>query len=136
MARGSCNCGGVGLEVESELSGVIVCHCSICRRTTGCGGIAVAIVDNADFRWTRGEDLIRHWRKPEHDWETWFCSRCGSPLPGTNDPARMFIPAGLITEGGGNLSVTDQIFVDSKASWDVIGDRSRQHPQAYGTHAK
>jgi hypothetical protein len=34
MANGACNRGAVALEIGRDLSGVIVCHCSICRRAT------------------------------------------------------------------------------------------------------
>jgi hypothetical protein len=40
MARGECNCGAVAFEADADLSGVFVCHCSICRRSTGNNGIA------------------------------------------------------------------------------------------------
>ena len=40
MATGECNCGAVQFEIDAQLSGVFVCHCSICRRSTGSNGIA------------------------------------------------------------------------------------------------
>jgi hypothetical protein len=131
MARGQCNCGAVAFEVTSEPSGVFVCHCSICRRATGSNGIAVIVVDNDAFRWIRGEDRIRSWKKPDGDWEMWFCRTCGSPVPGKNDDARMFVPAGLIGEGGESLEVIHHIWVDSKAPWDEIGDSGKQHREAF-----
>jgi hypothetical protein len=44
----------------------------------------------------------------------------------------MFIPAGLIAEGGDDLAVAHHIFVESKAAWDQIGDAGKQHPGAFG----
>ncbi len=131
MARGQCNCGAIKFEISADVSDVIICHCSICRRSTGSNGIAVFVVDNEDFRWTGGEELIATWKKPDADWQTWFCRTCGSRLPGVNDEKRMFIPAGLITEGGDKLEVRHHIWVDSKATWDVIGDAGRLHPHAF-----
>src|SRR5210317_1636492 len=58
MANGECNCGIVGFEITAELSDVFVCHCSICRRATGSNGIAVVVIENADFRWLRGKELV------------------------------------------------------------------------------
>jgi hypothetical protein len=43
----------------------------------------------------------------------------------------MFVPAGLITDGGDSLKVKHHIWVDSKAVWDVIGDSGRQHREAF-----
>ncbi len=58
MARGECNCGAVQFEIDADLSGVYVCHCSICRRSTGSNGIAVVVVRNNQFRWVRGQEHI------------------------------------------------------------------------------
>ena len=131
MAKGECNCGAVAFEITSELPGVIVCHCSICRRATGSNGIAVMVIDNAAFRWIRGEEHVRSWKKPNADWEMWFCRTCGSPVPGKNDDSRMFVPAGLIMEGGESLRVTHHIWVDSKAPWDEIGDAGKQCAEGF-----
>ncbi len=43
----------------------------------------------------------------------------------------MFVPAGLISEGGEALRVAHHIWVDSKAGWDEIGDSGKQHPGAF-----
>jgi hypothetical protein len=131
MAQGHCNCGAVSFEISTPISQVFVCHCSICRRYTGANGIAVIIVGNDAFRWLRGEDQIAMWKKPNAEWESWFCRTCGSALPGRNDPARMFVPAGLISEGGEALKVAHHIFVGSKAAWDEIGDVGKQHHEAF-----
>ncbi len=131
MIRGECNCTAVAFEISAELPGVIICHCSICRRATGSNGIAVIVIDKETFRWTRGEDHITSWEKPGADWQTWFCRTCGSPLPGKNDASRMFVPAGLILHGAENLKVVQHIWVDSKAAWDEIGDSGEQHPGAF-----
>jgi hypothetical protein len=133
MTKGECNCGAVAFEIDAELSDVYVCHCSICRRATGSNGIAVVVVDNDAFRWTRGEDRIEVWQKPGADWRMSFCRVCGSPLPGVNDPRRMFVPAGAISDGGESLRVVHHLWVGSKACWDEIGDSGRQHAGALET---
>ncbi len=133
MAKGACNCGAVAFEIDSDPTDIYFCHCSICRRATGSNGIAVVVVDNEAFRWTRGEEHITHWKKPGADWQFWFCRTCGSSLPGVNDPSRMFVPAGLIAEGGEDLRVIHHIWVESKAGWDEIGDDGRQHAEAIGS---
>jgi hypothetical protein len=127
---GHCNCGSVRFEIQSRPAGVYVCHCSICRRSTGSNGIAVVIVSNDDFRWTGGQEHIAMWTKPDSTWETWFCRICGSRVPGRNDPARMFVPAGLLAADSG-LEVVHHIWVGSKAQWDEIGDRGKQHVEGF-----
>lgn len=131
MAQGECNCGAVQFEIDDPLTDVFVCHCSICRRNTGSNGIAVVIVPNDRFRWTRGQQHVATWRKPGTEWETWFCRICGAPVPGQNDPATIFVPAGSITQGGEALKVAHHVWVGSKAVWDEIGDTGKQHPEGF-----
>ena len=129
--KGSCNCGGVVFEVTSSVSDVYVCHCSICRKSTGSGGIAIVIVNSNDLSWTEGDDLVQKWSKPGHDWETSFCRNCGSPLPGKNDEATSYIPASLLEIENSKLIVRHHLFVDSKACWEKIGDNGQQHQENF-----
>jgi len=134
MVKGECNCGSVAYEVNADISDVFICHCSICRRSTGGGGIAVSIVSSKDFQWVVGQEQVCHWPKPGHDWHTYFCKICGSALPGKNDEANLYIPVGTITSGGENLKVAHHLYVDSKAIWEEIGDTGKQHPEGFGSN--
>ena len=127
MAQGQCNCGAVAFEIDTELSDVFVCHCSICRRASGSNGVAVVFVENRTFRWTRGESHVSNWKKPDGDWQIWFCRVCSSPLPGATDESHMFVPAGLLVNGVDSLRVAHHTWVGSKAVWDEIGDSGEQH---------
>jgi hypothetical protein len=132
MPTGECNCGAVGFRINVDLSDVIVCHCSICRRSTGSNGIAVVLVPNDVFQWLQGEEHIETWKKPGADWQTWFCRICGAPVPGENDATKMFVPAGSITSGAERLRVAHHVWVGSKAVWDEIGDAGKQHVEGFG----
>jgi hypothetical protein len=91
----------------------------------------VVLVPNDGLRWLRGQDRIATWKKPDADWQKWFCSICGSPVPGQNDATTIFVPAGSLTQGGDALKVIHHIWVGSKAPWDEIGDAGRQHPEGF-----
>lgn len=93
--------------------------------------MAVVVVPNDGFRWMRGQEHIATWTKPGTSWQTWFCGVCGSPVPGKNDPTRMFVPAGSLTQGGEALRVLHHLWVGSKAAWDEIGDDGKQHTEAF-----
>ena len=54
-----------------------------------------------------------------------------SPVPDANDESRVFVPAGLIGDGGDNLKMAHHIWVDSKATWDEICDGGHQHPEEF-----
>jgi len=129
--QGECNCGAVRFELNADPAGIFVCHCSICRRATGSNGVAVVVTANENFRWLFGENIIASWKKPGADWQTWFCKQCGSMVPGHNDESRMFVPAGLLGPDAESLQVRHHIWVDSRASWDVIGDSGKQHREAF-----
>ena len=132
MLRGECPCGAVAFEADHAPPGVFACHCSLCRRFTGAGGVAVVIVPDAAFRWLRGEACVTTWRKPDADWESHFCGGCGGALPGRNDSDHMFIPAGSLTQGAEGLRVLHHLFVGSKADWDEIGGDGKRHDGPYG----
>ena len=129
--KGSCNCGGVQFEIEVPIADVYVCHCSICRKSTGSGGIAVAIVKNQDLSWVEGKDLVKKWLKPNHDWETSFCINCGSPLPGKNNEQASYVPVSLLDSGSENLKVQGHLFVDSKAPWEEIAGNAKKHKEGF-----
>ncbi len=79
MIEGSCLCGQVAFEAD-ELSGAIGhCHCLTCQKAHAASFSTTARVAREHFRWTRGEDLLRHFEsspgKRRH-----FCSNCGSHL--------------------------------------------------------
>ncbi len=127
MTQGECNCGTVSFEIDTKMTDIYICHCSICRRSTGGTGIAVSIVRKDKFVWLSGEDSIKTWTKPNHDWQTSFCEICGSSLPGINDAQNFYIPVSLLNSRQENLKVKHHIFVGSKASWEIIGDDAKQH---------
>lgn len=133
VTTGSCNCGAVKFAIQASVNDVYMCHCSICRKATGSGGIAVAIVNKSEFSWVSGQDFVRTWQKPQHDWQCSFCTQCGSPLPGRNDQQSLYVPASLIDTGKDELTVRHHFYVDSKAEWEAIGDNGMQHPQGFAT---
>ncbi len=132
MLKGECNCGQVQFQIDAMPAGVIICHCSICRRHTGTNGNAVVLLKNDNFQWISGQEHISTWKKPKHDWQIWFCKTCGSQVPGKNDENMIFAPAGALTEGGEDLKVIHHIWVESKANWDEIGATGQQHTKHFG----
>jgi len=127
MTLGKCNCGEVVFKISNQIKDIYFCHCSICRRNTGANGIAVVVTANESFSWLQGEEYIKTWNNPEHDWQTSFCTHCGSSLPGKNDDQRMYIPAGLLPNDITGLKVKHHIWVGSKACWDEIGEGGVKH---------
>src|SRR2546427_1099567 len=85
MTKGSCLCGGVAFEIDGRLTPMQYCHARRCRKATGSAFAAELAALAADFRWTRGEDLITIYEAPllrdPPPYRHAFCGICGSPLP-------------------------------------------------------
>jgi hypothetical protein len=80
MASGGCLCGAVRYEVHGPLRGVLVCHCSECRRWSGQAWAATA-AQREDLVFL-SEGALRWIASPRSDAQAQrgFCSRCGSCL--------------------------------------------------------
>ena len=79
MARlaGSCHCGAVAFEAETEVSGsdetLLDCNCSLCARL----GYEHWIVPDARFHLLRGRDALTGYRFGTGRAEHLFCRHCG-----------------------------------------------------------
>lgn len=89
--KGSCHCGCVKFELESETFYPYQrCYCSICRKTQGGGGYAINLGGDATTLKVRGREFISVYRakvkNPEDkrssqsSGERNFCKVCGSGL--------------------------------------------------------
>lgn len=70
---GSCMCGKVAYEVETDLDGVIECNCSHCYRK----GLHLKFVPVERFTLTAGEDALAEFRFNKHRIQHLFCQTCG-----------------------------------------------------------
>ena len=116
VRKGSCLCGARAYEIEGEIDGVWMCHCSLCRKATGAGGIAILIVPRAQFRWTRGEDHGVKFVLRE-SYSMTRCKTCGTPLPAEADEANLYVTAGTLDDPL-EAGITTRIFCASRADWD------------------
>ena len=122
MLRGSCLCGGVRYEVAGELSSVLNCHCSMCRKAHGAAFRTRASVRAQDFRWTQGEDLVT-WYESSAGNHRGFCRVCGSPLLSRFDfdPSFYGLPLGCLDDDPGKKP-RRHVFTAYKAPWHDITD--------------
>ena len=128
MITGKCLCGGVSYQISGTLGGAANCHCSICRRHSGSAFLTAAMVPRANFKWTKGQDLLREYRSSTEG-ERIFCGKCGSNLAsGAADPKAdlFFVHLGTI-DGDPGIRVESHMFVGSKAPWFEITDNLPRH---------
>lgn len=116
IRTGSCLCGARAYEIEGDLDGVWVCHCSLCRKASGSVGAAILIVPFARFRWTRGEDHgVTYALRPSYTITR--CRTCGTPLPAETDERNVYVTAGTLDIPLGR-GVRTRLFCASRADWD------------------
>ncbi len=121
MAKGSCLCGGIEYEIEGDMDIMANCHCSMCRKNHAAPYVTYVGVKTANFRWTKGEDLIVDYQSSPNV-HRGFCRVCGSnlPIPVAGEET-LYVAAGTLDDDPGT-SVQAHIYVASKASWHEITD--------------
>jgi len=127
-ASGRCLCGAVQFEVLGALRGVLVCHCTECRRWSGHAWAATAaarselrLVDGRTLRWVDSPASDTNARRG-------FCGACGSSLfwdaPGR---ATISIAAGSLDEPTG-LQVIGHVYVEQAGDYYALpADGVPQH---------
>ena len=87
--EGSCHCGAVRFEVESQHPYPFnLCYCNACRKTAGTGGFAINLSGDAATLQGAGREHVRIYQPghiDEHDGkpspqERHFCGDCGTAL--------------------------------------------------------
>ncbi|MCP5372477.1 MAG: GFA family protein [Hyphomicrobiales bacterium] len=73
LYHGSCHCGRVQFEIDTDLKGAGVCNCSICTRRN-----AVMVRAQADeFRLLQGADDLVEYQFGSRTARHYFCGTCG-----------------------------------------------------------
>ncbi len=116
VRTGSCLCGARAYEIDGDIDGVWVCHCSLCRKATGSNGISILIVPKGQFRWVKGADQGTTFAlRPT--FTITRCKTCGTPLPAETDDENVYVTAGTLDTPLGR-GVRTHIFCASRADWD------------------
>ena len=83
MYQGSCLCGEVKIEV-GQISSIIHCHCSLCRKSSGTAFATNGFVNASEFKITAGAENISFYEmKPGR--KRHFCKTCASPIYSSNE---------------------------------------------------
>ncbi len=70
---GSCHCGAVQFEIDTDFPELTMCDCSICRRKNA----LMVKVHESRFRLIAGEDALTEYRFHTHTARHFFCRTCG-----------------------------------------------------------
>ena len=71
--RGTCHCGAVCFEIETDFPELTVCDCSICKRKNA----PMVKVHESQFKLLAGEDSITEYQFHTRTARHFFCKVCG-----------------------------------------------------------
>ena len=120
MYFGKCLCGEVQIKVDGEVSDIIHCHCSLCRKNSGTAYATNGFIQSESFEVTAGKEKLSTFSfKPGRNRH--FCSKCGSPVYSSNeqDPSRYRVRLGIFDSDINEKPISHN-FVSSKANWEDL----------------
>lgn len=123
MHHGSCLCGEVRYEISCDITGIMHCHCSMCRKAHGAAFGSYAKVPRSAFRFTQGQQSLAVYRSTPSVTRT-FCKRCGSTLQWyseTTHPESLGVALGTL-DTSLRQARQKHIYTGSRASWYDIND--------------
>ena len=135
---GGCLCRGIRFELDPPLRDVVVCHCSLCRRSGTLAGAYTAVPRDA-LRLTADGTL--RWYVDVNERQRGFCGTCGSPLTYENVklPDEVHVLAGALSDPSA-VRPSAHIVVKEQLPWFEAADelprytrwRSDGPPVRYG----
>lgn len=130
LLKGSCLCGGIGYEIRGPLTGVLNCHCTMCRKAHGAAFRSRARINAEDFSLVRGADLLTFYESSAGN-HRGFCRVCGSPILSRfdDDKTQYGLPLGALDNDPG-VAPMCHVFVGDKAPWHRITDELPQFDAA------
>ena len=120
MYQGKCLCGKVEIKINGDISDIIHCHCSLCRKNSGTAFATNGFINSADLEITSGKNSLSKFSiKPGRNRH--FCTHCGSPVYSSNeqDPSRFRIRLGILDTDINERPISHN-FVSSKANWEDL----------------
>jgi len=120
MYIGKCLCGKVAIAVKGNISDIIHCHCSLCRKSSGTAFATNGFINASDLEVTLGQENLKKFTfKPGRD--RYFCIDCGSPVYSSNtqDPTRYRLRLGILDSDITERPISHN-FVSSSANWEDL----------------
>jgi hypothetical protein len=128
MLKGGCFCGAIRYEAGGAPFDQTVCHCSICRRTTGAPLVAWFSVLRSEFRFLQGSPT--RFRSTDKAIRT-FCPRCGTQLTFERDDLLNEIDVTTCSLDEPQLvQPRDHTRTSSKLGWVKLADGLPQYREA------
>jgi hypothetical protein len=127
VLAGGCLCGAIRYEVRGAPSQQTVCHCSICRRSTGAPMVGWFSVGLEGFAITRGQPA--RYRSSARALRS-HCPACGTQLTFQYDGLAQIDVSICSLDDPAAVTPMDHTFVSTQLPWVQLGDRLPRFEQA------
>ena len=124
---GSCLCGNVSYDCDSDIKMVINCHCSDCRQATGSVYGTMVFVEEDKLSLNGNLSQFQHESDRGNTLTKIFCGNCGSQVMGRNSARE-----GIVGLRAGTLSQKEMvepgldIYCDSAIPSTAMGDHTKK----------
>tara|TARA_Y100000588_G_C14241170_1_gene919447 strand:+ start:1776 stop:2183 length:408 start_codon:yes stop_codon:yes gene_type:complete len=120
MYKGSCLCGSIQFELDGNITDIIHCHCSLCRKASGSAYATNGFINAQDLKLTDHSHSLTFYESSEGK-RKYFCRACGSPLYSSNaqSPERYRLRIGALDSDILERPLSHN-FVTSKANWEDL----------------
>lgn len=132
MHRGSCLCGSIVYELDSDLKAIVNCHCRFCRKAHGAAFATVLFVPFSRVTLVAGAELIEKYHVENLNADRCFCRKCGTRLYSHQPSSGMTSLAVASLDVDVPLRPLAHINTASKCSWVQIEDNLPQFPSSPG----
>jgi len=118
--KGSCLCGAVKYESNSEPMTVAHCHCTDCRKSSGTGHCTHIVIPKVAFAVTGKVEFYDHPADSGNIVSRGFCSTCGSPIFSKNSAMPdMVFPRASSLDDPEVAKPQMVVYASRAASWDM-----------------
>src|SRR5262245_17491968 len=124
MLKGGCYCGAIRYEADPPVFGQTICHCTICRGTTGAPLVAWFTVAPNDFRIVKGAPTYYRSTKEA---VRGFCPTCGAQVTFKRDDLDEIDITTATLDDPNAVPPRDHIFTHSKLHWIKLADGLPQY---------
>jgi hypothetical protein len=116
---GACLCGAVRFALEPPLRDVVVCHCSLCRRSGTLAGAYTAVPRPA-LRLIA--DAALRWYVDANGRRRGFCGTCGATLFWSHDERESISVSAGALDGPTGLVTERHIHAEDAADWESLSN--------------
>lgn len=120
MYKGSCLCGSIQFLLKGEITDIIHCHCSKCRKASGSAYATNGFINSKDLVLTDNKNTLTYYEGSEGK-RKYFCKNCGAPIYSSNSLSsdRLRLRLGCLDSDITERPISHN-FVTSKANWEDL----------------